>query len=124
MIEVAAKMTRQKSRLHVWNESQRDLALEEPVLNLFLFAALKCFDDGPSSVLIQQERRPRGFFEIIFSELTTVDQSKGDAIGEKRSKLFHEIESQCRPAWPQRVQESDLRIQPDAFQSSLAFCSQ
>src|SRR5262249_42970453 len=62
--------------------------------------------------------------EIGGPNLSVVDQTNDHRIGDERTKLFDQIEGQCRPAVPGLMEEAEGRIKACANQRPNHFLSQ
>jgi hypothetical protein len=73
------------------------------------------------ALLIRREHRAAGGFVHLDSaavagseagrlHLLAIDEGEGDAVGDERTKLFHEIEGESWAAWSIDVQKTDARF--------------
>ena len=86
------------------------------MLDLVALALLVGDEDSLAAVVGQQRRAVVERAEILGGKLAAVDQRKGQAVGEERAELLHQIEREAWPAGAVGVQVADGRIEADGFE--------
>src|SRR5262245_53722673 len=104
-------MSRQEACLHQGDQAERQRLREVAGLPLPLLALLVSAYDGLARRIGNADGAARTLLEVGGAELPAIDEGEGDAIGDQRPKLLHQIEGQSRPARPQPVEEADLRVE-------------
>ncbi len=102
-------------------QAQRRLAAKHPMLDFILLSLLPRQDNRSPAGLVEIHRAPAEALEVALAEFLAIDQREGETVGEDRSHLLHQVQRQRGSPRSQRVQVSDLRIEPDPFQRGGAF---
>ena len=121
VLEIAPKLSRQQTRLHMGNQSHRDPRLQQPMRCCALLVLLVSGKGRAASSFIEADSASRCLIEVLDTDLAPIDQSQHQSVDDSRPEFFHEVQCECRSARSERMEISDLRIQAHPLKRSLAF---
>lgn len=115
-VEATADVAGEQECLGVGDEAERDALVEEGMLDLFLLARLPGGDDQLAGGFFEEGGAAVLGGEAGGLDLAAVDEGEGEAVGEGRAELFHEVECEAGAAGAVGVEEADGGIEADAFE--------
>ena len=114
MVEVASDDSGENTGLDVGNEREGCRLARDGVSQSRLLSLLVGDEDGFSGLVIHHDTSRLIADKTLGRDLSPIDQRKHQSIGERGSKLLHEVESKRWTPGPIDVKVSHSRVETDS----------
>ncbi len=114
MCKVTSQMPRQYPRLHEWQPSNRQVLIEERVLQYFALPFLVRLDHQFPTFFSEFARASLAPLEMLEANLLPINQGHREPVREPGTKFLHEVERQRRSVRTVDMEKPDERIQTGA----------
>jgi hypothetical protein len=112
---VSPRIAREQARLHQRQQTQRHRLREQWMGELFLLALLIRNHHRFARIAFEEHGAALAFGEIVGADLSSIDESERQSVGQG-PEFLHQVERERRAPRPQRMQETDLRVESRPFQ--------